>query len=287
MTDVELEVKVIESPHEMYRWARAMRNNGLTIGFVATMGALHTGHLSLIDRARSECDRVVVSIFVNPNQFGPGEDFSSYPRPFDDDLKLCDEAKVDIVFHPTAQAMYESNETSAISLGGLDARLEGASRPEHFVGVATIVAKLLAIVKPHRTYWGKKDAQQCAVIRHLVRELNLDVETIFCPVMRESDGLALSSRNIYLSLDERTAALHISAALRAASSSFSTGEHQASALLSTVEKELTISPLIAVDYVAIVDPDTFLSVTDVKVGSQLVIAVRVGSTRLIDMVEFV
>jgi pantoate--beta-alanine ligase len=275
--------EVIADSKQMQKWSEAA--NGVT-GFVATMGALHAGHMSLIERARSECDNVVVSIFVNPTQFGPNEDLAKYPRPFEDDLQLCENVGVDVVFHPTEQDIYPNGEVKTVSAGKLGTVLEGASRPGHFDGVATVVTRLLAIVKPQRTYWGKKDAQQCAVIRQTVRNMGIDIETIFCDVVRDRDGVALSSRNRYLTDAERKAAQNIPKALSESASAFLKGTNSSDDLITRAQKRLTSDPLLEVDYIAIVNPETFESTVSAEPGSQLVLAVRIGTTRLIDMLEF-
>ena len=209
---------ICRTPAEMHAACRALRATGHTLGLVPTMGALHAGHLSLVSAARAQNDAVAVSIFVNPTQFGPNEDFASYPRTFDEDCRKLVSAGVHLLFAPSADAMYPAGNTTFVDPGPIATRLDGASRPGHFRGVATIVTRLFHIVAPDRAYFGQKDAAQVAVLRHIVRDLNLPVALVVCPIVREPDGLALSSRNRYLSPAERTRALILSRALRAAES---------------------------------------------------------------------
>ena len=253
-----------------------------TVGFVPTMGALHAGHRSLVQAARRHCDIVVVSIFVNPTQFGPNEDFSRYPRTLEQDCQMLEAEGVDLVFTPTEDAMYPGGAATFVEVEGVSDRLDGASRPGHFRGVSTVVAKLFHIVQPDFSFFGQKDAAQVAVLRKMVRDLDFPVEIIVCPTVRESDGLAMSSRNRYLSAEERRQALTLSRALQAAEKQAARGEHAASALLQTMLATLRDEPAIRVDYVAVVDPDTLLPIDDVSAGGLLAIAAYVGNTRLID-----
>lgn len=241
------------------------------------MGALHAGHLSLIELARRESDVVVVSLFVNPLQFGPGEDFGHYPRDPERDVRLLSEAEVDALYQPTTEAMYPPGATTRVRVSGVAEPLEGRSRPGHFEGVATVVTKLLDAVEPDRAYFGQKDAQQVAVVRRLVQDLDLGVEIRVGPIVREPDGLALSSRNVYLNAEERTAALALSQALRKAADAYAAGERAHAELQRILVSKLSAEPLIRLDYAEIVDPNTFL-----PPGHLAVVAAHVGQTRLID-----
>ena len=227
------------------------------------MGALHAGHRSLVQAARQRCDIVVVSIFVNPTQFGPNEDFSRYPRTLEQDCQMLEAEGVDVVFTPTAEVMYPSGASTFVEVEGVSDRLDGASRPGHFRGVATVVAKLFHIVQPDFSFFGQKDAAQVAVLRKMVRDLDFPLEIVVCPTVREPDGLAMSSRNRYLSAEERRQALTLSRALHAAEMHAARGEHRAAALLQTMRATLQEEPAIRVDYLAIVDPDTLLPIDDV------------------------
>ncbi len=257
--------------------ARVLEWAGDSIGLVPTMGALHAGHLSLIDRARADNTRVVVSIFVNPIQFGPGEDLARYPRPLQADLEMLRSAGVDAVYIPRVEDMYPEGATTRVLVGAVAEPLEGAARPGHFEGVATVVTKLLWAVRPDRAYFGQKDAQQVAVVKRLAADLDTGVEIAVCPTVREADGLAVSSRNAYLDPAERAAAASLSRALRAASDLYRTGEHDPGRLRAAMRSVLVAEPLAAVDYAEVVDPGNFSSP-----GSLAVLAVRIGKTRLID-----
>ena len=253
-----------------------------SVGFVPTMGALHDGHRSLVRAARQHCGIVVASIFVNPRQFAPHEDFSRYPRTLAEDCQMLEAEGVDVVFTPTAEAMYPPGAAAFVDVEEVSDRLDGASRPGHFRGVATVVAKLFHIVQPELAFFGQKDAAQVAVLRKMVRDLDFPLEIIVCPTVREPDGLAMSSRNRYLSTEERRQALSLSRALQAAQMQAASGEHRASALLQTMRATLQEGPSARVDYVAVVDPDTLLPLDDVASGALLAVASYVGSTRLID-----
>ena len=248
-----------------------------SIGLVPTMGALHAGHRSLIDRAMAENDRVVVSIFVNPIQFGPDEDLSRYPRPVEADLEMLKAIGVDAVYMPGVEAMYPPGFGTRVVVGAVAEPLEGAARPGHFEGVATVVAKLLNTVEPDRAYFGQKDAQQVAVVGRLAADLDTGVEIVVCPIVREADGLAVSSRNVYLGPDERRAATCLSRALRTAAESYQAGARDREALKSLMTGVIEHEPLARVEYVELVDPGNFSSP-----GTLAVLAVRVGATRLID-----
>lgn len=251
-------------------------------GFVPTMGYLHEGHLSLVRRAREENGRVAASIYVNPTQFAPTEDLASYPRDLERDLALLEAEKVDLVFTPSDEIMYPSDFQTAVLLSEVTKPLEGASRPTHFAGVATVVAKLFNIVRPDRAYFGQKDAQQAVVLRQMVRDLNFDLELIVCPIVREPDGLAMSSRNKYLSPDERKAALVLSRALQQAQAAFAGGERDAGALRRLMTGVITAEPLARLDYVSAAHPDTLTELGQIEDRALLSMAVFIGKTRLID-----
>jgi pantoate--beta-alanine ligase len=275
----------LDTPEELRRWSERCRAAGLLVGLVPTMGALHAGHRSLVQRARADCDRVVVSIFVNPRQFGPGEDVDRYPRALEDDLALLTEEGVDAVFVPTVAAMFgQSIATSVRVDASITGVLEGAHRPGHFDGVALVVAKLLIACRPHRAYFGQKDAQQCAVVRRVARDLDTGVEIAICPVVRDRDGLALSSRNAYLGTEERGRALAIPAGLSAAVTAFAGGEHRTARLCELVRRPMEEAGF-AVDYVAAVDAESFATVDVAGPGCQILVAGRIGTTRLIDVIR--
>jgi pantoate--beta-alanine ligase len=257
--------------------SRRWRREGKSIGLVPTMGALHAGHLSLVDAARRENDIVVASVFVNPIQFGPNEDLARYPRDWDRDFGLLDEAEVDAVYRPSVEAMYPPDASTRVRLDGLAEPLEGAARPGHFEGVATVVTKLFGAVVPDRAYFGQKDAQQVAVVKRLVRDLDIGVEIGVVPTVREPDGVALSSRNVYLTVEERAAARSLSAALRQAVAAYAEGERDPERLRAILFARLGAEPLVKIDYAEVVDPATFR-----KPGTLAVIAARIGKTRLID-----
>ena len=252
------------------------------LGFVPTMGYLHEGHVSLIRRARDECGSVVVSIFVNPTQFGPGEDFEQYPRDAERDLALCEAAGSDIVFMPQAAEMYPPGATTRVTVGGITEVLEGSVRPGHFEGVTTVVAKLFHIVSPDRAYFGQKDAQQLAVVRRMVTDLDMNLEVIACETVREHDGLALSSRNVYLSAAARIEARCLSEALFAARDAHGTGERDAAKLRALMTHIIQRRTLPKIDYVSLADSLTLREVTRLERPVLASLAVRFGATRLID-----
>lgn len=258
------------------------KKEGQTIGFVPTMGYLHEGHLSLIRAARKQNDRVVVSIFVNPMQFGPKEDLASYPRDLQKDAKLCEEAGVDLIFHPQPEEIYTPGFASYVDMNGLTAELCGKSRPTHFRGVQTVVLKLFHIVAPDRAYFGQKDAQQLAVIKRMVKDLDVDVEIIGCPIVREPDGLAKSSRNTYLDEAQRQAALVLSRSLQTAKGLVKNGERRACVIKEAIAHEIEKEPLAKIDYVEIVDFDTITPIETLEHSVLVAIAVYIGNTRLID-----
>jgi len=262
--------------------ARQARANNSIIGFVPTMGALHAGHLALVKRAQQSCSQVVASIFVNPKQFAPNEDFAKYPRTLEADAEKLSTAGAAALFLPEAAEIYPPGFATYVHVEGLSERLEGRTRPGHFRGVTTVVLKLLEIVQPHFAYFGRKDAQQVRLIQQMVRDLNLNVEIVVCPIVREEDGLALSSRNAYLSAEERRAAGVLHRALDAARNELAAGVRDALQLQSTVQRKLSAEPLARVDYAEIVDAETFEPVVRVSKSCFVVLAVFFGKTRLID-----
>lgn len=275
-------MKIVETVKEVREQVRAWHREGLSVGLVPTMGYLHEGHKSLIDRAVAENDRVVVSVFVNPMQFGPSEDLESYPRDMARDAALCEEAGASLVFHPQPEEMYPEDFSSYVDMNTLTGGLCGKSRPIHFRGVCTVVAKLFHIAEPDRAYFGQKDAQQLAVIRHMVNDLSFGIEIVGCPIVREEDGLAKSSRNTYLNQDERKAALVLSRSLRKGRESVENGERSAAALATLIRKEIQAEPLARIDYVEVVDWNTLEPVEEIQEPVLVAIAVYIGKTRLID-----
>jgi pantoate--beta-alanine ligase len=256
--------------------------SGRHFGLVPTMGALHAGHRSLLRRARQECEVVAATIFVNPLQFAPTEDLGRYPRTFEADCRMLEEEGVDLLFAPTPEEMYPNGSNTLIHVTGIEDRLDGASRPGHFTGVATVVAKLFHLVAPTRAYFGQKDAAQLAVLRQMARDLNFDLELIACPTVRDADGLALSSRNAYLSPAERTRALILPRTLQGILSGIAEGTCDSATLLAEAHTLLATEAGTTLDYLAIVDPDTLLPVAAAGPGTLIAIAAKVGSTRLID-----
>jgi len=280
-------MRIVRSPKEMQAISKALFRAGKEIGFVPTMGYLHEGHLSLVRRARRENSVVVVSVFVNPTQFGPNEDFERYPRDLQRDAELLRKEGVDFLFAPEAKEMYPKGFSTFVEVEGLSKGLCGASRPGHFRGVATVVTKLLNIVRPTRAYFGKKDFQQLQVIRRLVEDLNLDCQVVGCPIVREEDGLAMSSRNVYLNEKERESALSLYRGLKLAKELFERGERSAERIKEEVRKFIEGFPEVTkVDYVEIVDSQTLKPVKEIKEGDTIALAVFVGKTRLIDNYQF-
>lgn len=272
-------MNIVESISEV----RSLREGlGEPVGLVPTMGYLHEGHLSLIRRAKEECASVVVSIYVNPAQFGPREDLARYPRDIPRDLQMLRELAVDLVWIPTNQGMYPDGYQTWVTVERITERLEGEHRPGHFKGVATIVAKLFNVIQPQRAYFGQKDAQQVAVIRQMVRDLNFPLEVVICPTIREPDGLAMSSRNVYLSLKERQAAVVLFRALSAARMAFEAGERDADMLRVLMRNILDQEPLARVQYISCADPDTLDELIGKISRGLLSMAVFIGNTRLID-----
>ena len=261
---------------------RQLRNQSRTLGLVPTMGALHAGHLSLVSAACAECDAVAASIFVNPTQFGPNEDYEAYPRDFEEDRRKLESAGVHLLFAPSAADMYPPDNTTFVDPGDIGTRLDGASRPGHFRGVATIVSRFFNIVGPDRAYFGQKDAAQVAVLRRMVHDLNFPVHLVICPIFREPDGLAMSSRNRYLSPGERTRALILSRALNAAEQLVRQGETSTQRLRAAMLDVFATDPQTRLDYAEVVDPDTLLPIADTTNGALLAVAAWVGTTRLID-----
>jgi pantoate--beta-alanine ligase len=266
----------------MKEYARGLRAEGRVIGLVPTMGALHEGHTALVARARKECSRVIASVFVNPKQFGPNEDYKKYPRDLEKDAEKLAAVGVDALFAPETADIYPDGFRTYVNVEGISERLEGRSRPGHFRGVSTVVLKLFEIVLPHFAYFGRKDAQQVRIISEMVRDLNLDAQIVVCPVIREADGLALSSRNAYLSAEERKAATVLHRALVAARDELSRGVRDAMQLQTAMRRILEAEPPAQVDYAEIVSADTFEPVVRVARPCYAVLAVFIGKTRLID-----
>jgi len=263
---------------------RDVHANRKRLGLVPTMGALHEGHLSLVRAAQARCDAVAASIFVNPTQFGPTEDLSKYPRQFDRDCRLLEEEGVEILFAPPVEEIYpnSNHQVSWVVVEGLSEKLDGRSRPGHFRGVTTVVSKLFHIIEPEAAFFGQKDAAQLAVIRRMVRDLNFPVEIVACPIVREPDGLAMSSRNAYLTREERSRALVLQRSLQEAGRQFQAGERIAAKLISAAKEVLSREPQVALDYFEIVDPDTLDPVERISQKTLVAVAAYVGSTRLID-----
>lgn len=279
-----MSIQVIERIRAMQAWADEVRGEGRRIGLVPTMGFLHEGHLSLIRLARERADVVVVSIFVNPTQFGPEEDFERYPRDFERDRGLVERAGGEVIFEPSVEEMYPPEFCTTVHVERLTEGLCGASRPGHFRGVTTVVTKLLCAVKPHVAVFGQKDFQQAVVIRRMVRDLNLDVEVVMGPIVREADGLAMSSRNAYLSPEERRDALVLFRSLERAKEMVRAGEREASRIIEAMKEEIQARPTARTDYVAVVDAETLMPVARVKGWVLVALAVWIGGTRLIDNV---
>ena len=275
-------MRIVESIKDVRATVKEWKAKGLKVGFVPTMGYLHEGHESLIRKASEENDRVVVSIFVNPIQFGPKEDLSTYPRDLERDSKVCESAGADIIFHPENEEMYFKDFSTFVDMNGLTDGLCGKSRPTHFRGVCTVVTKLFNIVAPDRAYFGEKDAQQLAVIKRMVRDLNIDVEVIGCPIVREEDGLAKSSRNTYLSDEERKAATILNKSLIKAKELISKGERRSSVVIDSIKETLDSEPMARIDYVQVVDSLSVESVAIIERSVLVAIAVFIGKTRLID-----
>jgi pantoate--beta-alanine ligase len=274
---------ILRTVAELRQWARHARAGAKTVGLVPTMGALHTGHSSLIRAARSSCGAVAVSIFVNPTQFGPNEDFARYPRSFEADCALAQAEGTDVLFAPSVEELYPNGPDSTfVEVPALSSRLDGQSRPGHFRGVATVVAKLLIAAEADRAFFGQKDAAQVAVLRRMVADLRLPAEIVVCPIVREADGLALSSRNVYLSAEERKQALALSRALRLVEKLVAEGERRSSALIQAARQTFAAQPDVRVDYIELVNWATLEPVETAVPGSLFAVASWVGATRLID-----
>lgn len=274
-------MKIVGTVKEVREKVKEWKKQGLSVGFVPTMGYLHEGHKSLMDAARKGNDKVVVSIFVNPMQFGPTEDLATYPRDLDHDAALCESAGVDLIFHPEAEEMYEKDFCSFVDMTGLTEGLCGKTRPIHFRGVCTVVNKLFNIVTPDHAYFGQKDGQQLAVIKRMVRDLNMDIEIVGCPIVREEDGLAKSSRNTYLSPEERKAALILSKTV-ALGKELAKTEKDANKVVEAMKKNIETEPLAKIDYVEAVDALSMAPVEKLEGTCMLAMAVYIGKTRLID-----
>ncbi len=279
-------MRVVKSVKEVRDAVKEWKSQGLSVGFVPTMGYLHEGHESLIKKAVKDNDRVVVSIFVNPMQFGPTEDLDKYPRDLERDSKLCENAGANLIFHPEKEEMYFEDFSSYVDINGLSDELCGKSRPIHFRGVCTVVTKLFNIVNPDRAYFGEKDAQQLAIIRRFVRDLNIDIEIIGCPIIREEDGLAKSSRNTYLSKEERQAALILSQSLNLAKDAINSGERNSSVVIDIISNSIKKEPLAKIDYIEVVDSLAMKPVKTIEKSVLVAIAVYIGKTRLIDNFTF-
>lgn len=274
-------MKIVGTVKEVREQVKEWKKQELSVGFVPTMGYLHEGHKSLMDAARKGNDKVVVSIFVNPMQFGPTEDLATYPRDLDHDAALCESAGVDLIFHPEAEEMYEKDFCSFVDMTGLTEGLCGKTRPIHFRGVCTVVNKLFNIVTPDHAYFGQKDGQQLAVIKRMVRDLNMDIEIVGCPIVREEDGLAKSSRNTYLSPEERKAALILSKTV-ALGKELAKTEKDANKVVEAMKKNIETEPLAKIDYVEAVDALSMAPVEKLEGACMLAMAVYIGKTRLID-----
>jgi pantoate--beta-alanine ligase len=272
----------ISSSAEITALARQARQADKRIGFVPTMGALHAGHLSLVRAARSRCDIVVVSIFVNPTQFGPNEDFSKYPRTFEADCAQLEKEKADYIFCPSVEEMYPAGATTWVTVDGLSEKLDGRSRPGHFRGVSTVVSKLFNLVQPDMAFFGQKDAAQAAIIRKMVRDLNFDLEIVVCPTVREPDGLAMSSRNTYLDTQQRKSATVLYRALMRIQMMVDRGEASTQILIAAGKQVIAEEPSVRLDYLEIVDPDTLDPVPEIGRSALIAVAAYLGSTRLID-----
>lgn len=275
-------MEIITTINETREKVKKWKQEGLSVALVPTMGYLHEGHRSLIDRARKENDRVVVSIFVNPMQFGPGEDLDAYPRDIERDSRICEEGGVDIIFHPSVEEMYGPDFHSYADMNVLPEMLCGKSRPVHFRGVQTVVSKLFHIIPAHRAYFGQKDAQQLAIIRRMVIDMNFDIEIIGCPIIREADGLAKSSRNTYLSDEERKQAVILNRSLEKGMEAYQGGETDANVIKKIITDTLQSCPLARIDYVEVVSFDTIQPISRIEGPTLIAIAVYIGSTRLID-----
>lgn len=275
-------MKVVSTIKEVRELVKEWKRSGESVGFVPTMGYLHEGHGSLIIKARENNDKVVVSIFVNPMQFGPSEDLESYPRDLEKDSKFCESLGADLIFHPEPEEMYHDDFSSYVDMSVLTEELCGLSRPVHFRGVCTVVNKLFNIVQPDNAYFGEKDAQQLAIIKHMVQDLNMDVNVVGCPIVREEDGLAKSSRNTYLSPEERKAALILSKTIELAKKLIAEGEKDADVVVAKMKANIETEPMAKIDYVKAVNGLTMQQQKEIKAPMLIAMAVYIGKTRLID-----
>lgn len=275
-------MKIVSTVEQVREEVKKWRQQGLTVGLVPTMGYLHEGHKSLIDKAVAQNDKVVVSVFVNPIQFGPTEDLATYPRDLERDAALCEDAGAALIFHPEKEDMYFDDFCTYIDMDGLTKGLCGKTRPIHFRGVCTVVGKLFNIVHPDRAYFGQKDAQQLAVVRRMVRDLNFDLEIVGCPIIREEDGLAKSSRNTYLSEEERKAAVILHKGLVKGEKMVSAGEKDVKKVLDAITEIIESEPLARIDYVEAVDFDNIETIDTIEGSVLVAVAVYIGKTRLID-----
>jgi pantoate--beta-alanine ligase len=277
-------MKICNTIEEMRSAGRTLRRGGERLGFVPTMGALHEGHLSLVRAAKASCDVVAASIFVNPTQFGPTEDLAKYPRSFERDCELLEKEGVELLFAPSVDEMYPAGAVTWVTVEELSAKLDGRSRPGHFRGVTTVVAKLFHIVEPDAAFFGQKDAAQVAIIRRMATDLNFPVEIVACPIVRETDGLAMSSRNAYLDPQQRKQALVLHRSLLRAKKFWEAGERNAAKLVAAAEEEFAAEKSVRLDYFEIVDPDNLDPLSDVGNGALVAVAAFIGATRLIDNV---
>jgi len=275
-------MKLVKTIKEVKEIVKEWKKQGLSVGFVPTMGYLHEGHKSLIERSVKDNDKTVVSVFVNPIQFGPNEDLASYPRDINHDIKLVSSAKADLIFNPEPEEMYGSHFTTLVNTKEVSENLCGAKRPVHFGGVCTVLTKLFNIVNPDRAYFGQKDAQQLAVVKRFVKDLNFDIEIIGCPIIREADGLAKSSRNTYLNKDERQAALILNKSLKLGLEAIKNGERSSKKVIDIITNNLNTEPLARIDYVSIVDNENIQYIDKIEGEILCAIAVYIGKTRLID-----
>ncbi len=275
-------MEIVSTVRELRAWSRSAHKNNKTMGLVPTMGALHAGHASLMRAARAQCDAVAVSIFVNPTQFGPNEDFARYPRSFEADCAMAQSEGADMIFAPAVEEIYPNGTETFIEVEGIGDRLDGVSRPKHFRGVATVVSKLFIAAEPDLAFFGQKDAAQIAVLRRMTTDLRLATEIVVCPIVRESDGFALSSRNVYLTPRQRTQALALSRAIGAVESLVGHGQRSAALLFEAAHAVFGAEPDIRVDYIALVDWATLLPVESAAPGTLFAVAAWVGETRLID-----
>lgn len=275
-------MQIINNIKEIRKQVKDWKNDGLSVALVPTMGYLHEGHESLIKKASEDNDKVIVSIFVNPMQFGINEDLSTYPRGVNRDSSICEKNGASLIFNPSVEEMYTDGFSTFVDLSNLTFGLCGKSRPTHFRGVCTVVSKLFNIVNPDKAYFGQKDAQQLSIIKQMVTDLNFDIEIVSCPIVREADGLAKSSRNTYLSKEERQASTIINKSLKKAKALIESGERDSKNIIDFIKNEISTEPLAKIDYVSIVDNNTIKNIKTIEDGSLIAVAVFIGNTRLID-----